>query len=68
MKSILVKYATNCANCGHKLPKHTPAYYDRPKMYCATCHEREADSVRSYIDAQERAAVERINLNMNPHA
>lgn len=72
LKTIWVKYPGKCAECSRQIKRGETAYYEPTRKYlvhlgCRPLDE-EAESIRQLIDAQERAAVERIDLNRNPHA
>lgn len=72
VKTIWVKYHGTCSECRRTIKPGETAYYDKSRKYLVHLGCRpldvEAESIKAYIDAQERAAVERIDLNMNPHA
>lgn len=48
MKTIYLKFAGKCADCGSHLPVGTPAkYYGRGRVYGLECHPKPSKAVRA---------------------
>lgn len=68
MRVIFAKFPSHCADTGRRILRGEAVYYDPagrrvfcPRSDMARMYEsqREAESVRAYVDAQERAMFER---------
>lgn len=68
MKKILARFASKCSETGKKINKYDLMYYDYGTKKCFSIQSKraeefereekeraEADSVNSYLDAQEQA-------------
>lgn len=77
MKKITAKFSSKCAETGARIRKGETMYYDYSVRKCYAMSSetakkaeqsseanREADSTRSYIDAQENAYFDNFSRNL----